>query len=148
MKRHILTDANGVPLVVRTGPANRPDHEYLEGMVGALPEMPTVAGRPRKVLEIMADAGYGIAAILAWVIALGYRCKIKPRGNAGKVHGSGLGRRRYVVERTHAWFGNYRRLRVCYERTGRSTQAFHELAACLICVKCLEKRRKRPKKAR
>ena len=134
--------------MVRTGPANRPDHEYLEGMVGALPEMPTVAGRPRKVLEIVADAGYGIAAILAWVIALGYRCRIEPRGNAGKVHGSGLGRHRYVVEWTHAWFGNYRRLRVCYERTGRSTQAFHELAACLICAKCLEQRRKRPKKAR
>jgi len=148
VKRHILTDANGVPLVVRTGPANRPDREYLEEMVGALPELPTVAGRTRRVLEIMADAGYGIAAILARVIALGYRCKIKPRGNAGKVHGSGLGKRRYVVERTHAWFGNYRRLRVCYERTGRSTQAFHELAACLICARCLEKRRKRPKKSR
>ena len=148
MKRHLLTDANGVPLVVRTGPANRPDHERLGEMVEALPVLPTVAGSPRKVLEIMADAGYGIAAILAWVIALGYRCRIEPRGNAGKVHGSGLGRRRYVVERTHAWFGNYRRLRVCYERTGRSTQAFHELAACLICAKCLEKRRKRPKKAR
>ena len=115
--------------MVRTGPANRPDHERLREMVEALPVLPTVAGSPRKVSEIVADAGYGIAAILAWVIALGYRCKIEPRGNAGKVHGSGLGERRYVVERTHARFGNFRRLRVCYEKSGSRMQAFHELAA-------------------
>ena len=128
---------------MRTGPANRPDHERLREMVEALPVLPTVAGSPRKVLEIVADAGYGIAAILAWVIALGYRCKIEPLGNAGEAHGSGLGKRRYVVERTHAWFGNFRRLRVCYEKSGSRMQAFHELAACVVCANRLQKNREK-----
>jgi len=47
--------------------------------------------------------------------------------------GSGLGRFRYVVERTLAWFGHCRRLKLCHEKDGSYFQAFHDLAAVLIC---------------
>jgi len=40
-----------------------------------------------------------------------------------------------VVERTLAWFGNFRRLKLCYERTGEHFQAFHDLAASVICAR-------------
>lgn len=53
-------------------------------------------------------------------------------------HGSGLGKFRYVVERTLAWFGNFRRLKICYERTGKHFQALHELAAAVICSQKLD----------
>jgi len=53
-------------------------------------------------------------------------------------HGSGLGRVRYVVERTLAWFRNYRRINHCYERFGQHFQAFHDLAASLICANKLK----------
>ena len=46
--------------------------------------------------------------------------------------------RRWVVERTFAWLGNFRRLKLCYERTGEHFQAFHDLAACVLCAAKLE----------
>jgi transposase len=48
-------------------------------------------------------------------------------------HGSGLGRQRYVVERSIAWLHWYRRLRTRWERRADLHQAFLTLACCLIC---------------
>jgi transposase len=59
---------------------------------------------------------------------------LAPCGAARKEHGSGLGKRRHVVECSLSWVGNVRRLKLCYERFGEHFQAFHELAACLVCV--------------
>lgn len=120
--------------MVHTGRANRNDEARLGGLLLWRPEVPTAGGTQRKVLAVMADAAYGTAAVMAAAVALGYRCLIKPRGKAGEAHGSGLGAKRYVIERTMAWLGNFRRLKLCYERTWHSTQGLHELAACVICA--------------
>jgi transposase len=133
-----------VPLVVQTGRANQNDEQRLEGLLRWLPSIPTKAGKPRRVRAVMADAAYGVAWVIALVVAMGYRALLKPRGKAGQVHGSGLGERRYVVERTMAWLDNERRLRVCYERTWASWQGLHELAACLFCARRLDAARKPP----
>jgi transposase len=50
-------------------------------------------------------------------------------------HGSALGRTRWVVEGSLSWFNNHRRLRLCYDRSGESLLAFHQLAAVLICAR-------------
>ena len=42
-----------------------------------------------------------------------------------------------MVERTHSWFGHYRRLALCYENTGAHYQGFYQLAACAICAEQL-----------
>jgi len=128
VKRHVLTDRHGLPLVVQTGPANENDQKRLPGLLAAIPEVPTKAGRARRVRTVLADAAYGVAWVIALVVGLGYRALLKPRPPSGDSHGSGLGRRRYVVERTMAWMADERRLRVCYERTGASWQALNELA--------------------
>jgi transposase len=45
-----------------------------------------------------------------------------------------LGRHRWVVvERTLAWFARYRRIAARYERRADIFEAFHHLAASLIC---------------
>lgn len=44
----------------------------------------------------------------------------------------GLGRIRYVVERTLACLGHCRRIKLCYERTGEHFQAFNEIACILM----------------
>ena len=94
----------------------------------------------------MADAAYGVAWVVALVLSMGYRALLKPRGKAGQAHGSGLGKRRYVVERTMAWLDNDRRLRVCYERTWHSWQGLHELSACVFCAKRLDATRQGSRK--
>ena len=48
-------------------------------------------------------------------------------------HGSGLGRWRWVVERTFAWLNRFRRLTIRYERRLDMHQAFLHLGCALIC---------------
>ena len=53
--------------------------------------------------------------------------------NSGRPHGSGLGRTRWVVERTLAWLHRFRRLAVRYERRPCIHEAFLTLACSLVC---------------
>jgi transposase len=136
-KRHVLTDAQGLPLVVRTTPANTRDDQVALQVLVSMPAIPGRYGRPRiKPRVVQGDAGYGFPVLAALIRMLGVRPQLAPRG-AANPHGSGLGKTRYVVERTLSWFGNFRRLKFCYERTGDHFQAFHELAAAILCAKRL-----------
>ena len=49
-------------------------------------------------------------------------------------HGSGLGRHRWVVERTFAWLHNRRRLLVRTDRRHEIHEGFLALACCLISL--------------
>ena len=48
-------------------------------------------------------------------------------------HGSGLGKYRYVVERSLAWFHDFRKLEIREERNSTTYEALTLLAQCLIC---------------
>lgn len=140
-KRHIICDANGIPLVVQTGPANQRDEELVEPMLKQFPRVRDRHGKQRrKPKALQGDRGYGFTWIIKYVVHLLITCMLAPRGAP---HGSGMGKTRYVVERTLAWFSNYRRLKLCYERTGIHFRAFHVLAACDICSRRLHRRKHR-----
>lgn len=132
----MLTDAEGVPLVVLTGPANQRDDTKLEDLLEAFPvltdgdEEKTVHVQPK---ELMGDRGYGFPYLIALVVMFGIDSKLSPRGK-DKPHGSGLGEKRYVVERTMSWWTHFRRLNLCYERKGAHFQALHSLAAAVLCA--------------
>ena len=51
---------------------------------------------------------------------------------------TGLGRERWVVERTFAWLHNRRRLLLRTDRHHETHEAFLSLACCLICWRRLE----------
>lgn len=132
----MITDANGLPLVVHTTPANVRDDMPALRMVLAMPAIQGPRGRPRrKPHALIGDRGYGFPWIISAIMAMGIEPLLCPRGSE---HGSGLGRRRYVVERTLAAFGHCRRLKLCYEKEGRYFQSFHELAAGLLCFRRLQ----------
>jgi transposase len=133
IKRHLVTDGQGVPLVVEIGPANRRDEQWLPGLLWWLWIVVCHLGG-RMPREFLADRGYGFAWSIALMLAWGMRARVAERGSP---HGSGLGRRRYVVERTHSWFMRFRRLIVCYERTAEHYQGFYQLAACVVCARRL-----------
>jgi hypothetical protein len=120
-----------VPLVVRTTAANVPDQEQLPCLLKAIPAVQGPAGRPRqKPGAIYGDRAYGTMAMIALVLTLGIGCCLAPRNR--DTHGSGLGKIRYVVERTLACFSRFRRIQFCYERWPNHFQAFHDLAACCL----------------
>lgn len=131
-----------MPLVVETGPANEPDAKRAVAMLDKLPAVAGRRGRPRRKPDrFQGDAAYGTAAIIGQVTQRRVEALLAPYGKSKHEHGSGLGRTRYVIERTLAWFSNYRRLKLCYERTAEHFQAFHELAAALICFNKLTNRK-------
>ena len=120
-----------MPLVVRTTPANVNDETQLPALLKAAPAVRGPRGRPRrKPGSIFGDRAYGTVAMIALVISLGIFSFLAPRNS--DTHGSGLGFFRYVVERTLAGFSQFRRIGMCYERTGEHFQAFHDLAACCL----------------
>ena len=141
----MLTDAQGIPLVVQTGPANQRDDAKLEDLLEAFPvltdgdEARTVHVQPAV---LMGDRGYGFPYLIAIVLLYGIFSLLSPRGK-DKPHGSGLGQQRYVVERTMSWWTHFRRINFCYERKGQHFQGLHELAACIICANKLKAARAR-----
>jgi len=137
----VICDANGIPLLVCTGPANQRDDELVEPMLKQLPILPDRSGKRRKKPKaLQGDRAYGFVWIIKMLVQLMIVSIIAPRGSP---HGSGLGKTRYVVERTLAWIGNNRRLKLCYERTGEHFRAFHVLAACVICARRLGRNKPR-----
>lgn len=134
-KRHVLTEAEGIPLVVQTGPANQRDDSKVEDL---LEGFPVLTDGPSGIVHtlppaLMGDRGYGFLYVIAVLLLYGIRSLLSPRGK-DKPHGSGLGEQRYVVERTMSWWPHFRRILVCHERKGAHFQAFHELAACVLCA--------------
>jgi len=128
----VITDGEGIPLLVQTGRANVNDGTMLISLLDKLQPLAGQRGRPRRYPEfLLGDAAYGSAANEQACRERGIRPLLaKPRSE----HGSGLGEARYVVERTLAWLGHNRRLKLCYEKTGKHFQAFHEIAAALLCA--------------
>jgi len=130
-KHHILVDANGVPISAILTGANRNDVTQLLPLVDAIPPIRGVRGRPlQKPKVIYADRGYDSEP---------HRQKLRERGIKPVIakrrteHGSGLGKFRWVVERTHAWLHNFRRLRIRFERRADIHEAFLKLGCSLVC---------------
>jgi transposase len=100
-------------------------------LVDSLPPLAGRVGAPvRKPGLVQGDRGYDSRAHRAALAARGIASCLARRGTP---HGSGLGRTRWVVERTLAWLHRFRRLAVRYERRPCMHEAFLSLACSLIC---------------
>jgi transposase len=130
----VITDLHGVPLAVWVTPANWRDDKAALELFNRLNALPDDKGNiwHRPVVG-QGDRGYGYCQVML-PLMLGGIDPLMPLAR-DTTHGSGLGKIRFVVERTLSWFKDYRRIAACYERCGRFLQAFHDLAAALICLK-------------
>jgi transposase len=130
-KRHALVDANGVPLALLLSPANVHDSRLLEPLLDAVPAIRHCAGRPRKRPgKLHADKGYDHDRCRRTCRERGIVPRVARRGVEGSER---LGRHRWGIERTLAWFARFRRLTVRYERRADILEGLHRLAAALIC---------------
>ena len=129
-KRHVLTDAQGIPLAIRLTGANVHDSVVLEEVVDAVPPIRQSWGPPRRRPgKLHADKAYDHRRCRRALT----RRRIQPRiARRGVESSARLGRHRWVVERTLAWFSQFRRLAIRYERRADIHLAFTTLAAALI----------------
>jgi len=120
-KRHIVTDTEGFLLAVRVHEANIQDPH------GAVPLLRSLRRSFPKLRHIFADRVYRGPQLLAAIADCGpWTIEIVQRP-AG-VKGFQLLPRRWVVERTFAWFGRSRRLAKDFEATIPSATAWVLLA--------------------
>nr|WP_156046767.1 IS5 family transposase [Rhodococcus wratislaviensis] len=134
-KIHVLSDSNGIPLVVDVSGANTHDSTLLQPMVGAIPPVKSRRGpRRRRPGKLRADKGDDYDVHRRWLRAQGIVPRIARRGID---RNDRLGRYRWKIERTIAWLTGYRRLTIRYERHGEHFAGFLHLAAALTCFKKL-----------
>src|SRR6266496_1914082 len=125
----------GTPLALSLSAGNHNDILELLPLVDAIPPVRGKRGRPRRrPRRLLGDGAYHSRR---------HRRELRARGISAAIsrpkqpHGSGLGKQRWVVERTIAWLHQYRRLRVRYERRADIHEAFLAIGCSLICLKLL-----------
>lgn len=130
-KRHILVDTMGLLLAVVVHTANTQDRKGARWVLAR-----ALAKGFERLELILADGGYEsqplldwLAAQIHWVFALVKR----PEGQKGFV----VQAQRWVVERTFAWLGRYRRLSKDYEVLPESSEAFIYLAMIHLMLRRL-----------
>ena len=131
-KRHLLVDTIGLVLKVVVHPANIQDRDgaktLLEAVKGLLP----------RLMLIWADGGYAgqlidwVKDVCGWVLEI-----VKRKDNQ---NGFIVLPRRWVVERTLAWLGRYRRLSKDYEALPQTSETLIYAAMCHLMVRRLARK--------
>ncbi len=128
-------DEKGVPLGLTLVGANRHDVSQLEAVLNS-----KIAHQPDSaktmVENLCADAGYVGEKAEAIIRAHGYIPHVRPRGEEIKAKKNKRFKlRRWIVEVSHSWFNNFRKLKVRYEKTTANCLALHHLAAATIALR-------------
>lgn len=124
-KRHLVTDTEGSLLVVQVHPADIQDNH------GAVPLLKAARRAFRRLRHMFADRVYrgpkllnAISDVGKWTIEVVTRTEsvgsFKPEP------------RRWVIERTFAWFGRCRRLAKDFEKTIASAEAWIMMASIRV----------------
>jgi putative transposase len=114
-KRHILVDVLGLLLVVLITPANVQDRD------GAIPVLMAAHAAHQSLKHVWADGAYNGAGIAKVQEDTGMKVEVVKHEEGHR--GFAVLPRRWVVERTNAWFGRFRLLNKEYERSLTSSRA-------------------------
>ncbi|HRF48636.1 MAG TPA: IS5 family transposase [Anaerolineales bacterium] len=138
----VVVDGAGTPLGVHLDSASPAEVKLLETTLDTIAVTRAHrAGRPRRRPDrLVADRGYDSNPLRAALVQRGIEPIIPARSNNPKAtHQDGRRLRRYrhrwIIERTFAWLGHFRRLVVRYERHDRLYGAFFHLACALLTLK-------------
>ena len=126
-KVHAAVDTLGHLLALHVTPANAQDRAQVEDLAAAVQ-----AATGQTVEVAFVDQGYTGEATVAAAAAHGIRLEVVklPATKRGFV----LLPRRWVVERSFAWTGRFRRLARDYERLHTTLAGFHYVAFALLAL--------------
>jgi transposase len=123
-KRHILVDTLGLLLVVVVSVASADDGTFAPEVLGRL-----TSEHLTRLEKVWADGKYHNHHLDGWLVKTeaGYVIEVigRPAGSVGYVKLP----RRWVVERTFAWLGRYRRNSRDYERLTESSEAMIKVSS-------------------
>ena len=136
----VVVDGKGLPLGVSLSAASPAEVTLVDLTLATIAVPRSGPGRPRsKPIRLIGDKAYDSEALRnelsrrqIELIAPHRRNRVRPARQDGRP----LRRykRRWIVERTFAWYGAFRRLVVRYERSPRLYLAFLHLASALIVM--------------
>jgi transposase len=138
-KLHLAGERGGLPDSVVLSAANANDSTMLEAVLDDIPPIRMSTGRRRRRPgTVHTDKAYDHRRCRRYLRRRGIRPRIARR----KIESSQrLGRHRWTIERTGAWLGGFRRLRIRYERSSERFYALVLLACSVICFRALASRR-------
>jgi putative transposase len=131
-KRHVLVDTLGLVLLVMITAANVQDRTAARILLG------TLSTRFRRLRVVWADGAYA-GGLQDWVRRLRPWGKVrleiirKPKGQSGFA----VLPWRWIVERTFAWLGRWRRLKADYECLPETTEALIHIAMIRLMLRRL-----------
>ena len=132
-KRHLVVDTMGLLLVVAVTAANLDDGTYAPSVLARL-----TAAHTSRLDEVRGDGKYNNRELDRYLAATGARYRVtvveRPAGAKGLVHLP----YRWVVERTNAWVGKYRRNSKDYERTTAAAEAVIQVSMIHLMLKRLK----------
>lgn len=139
----VVVDGQGVPLGSHLTSASPAEVRLAEPTLASISVPRGGRGRPQKrPLRIVADRAYDSDPLRGRLLRRGMlllsphrQGRRKPSLNDGRT--LRRYRKRWKVERTFAWLGNYRRLVVRYDRHLSMYRAFFHLACALITLRFL-----------
>lgn len=131
-KRSLLVDGRGAPLSLIVAGANRHDVKLLAQTLDAI-VVPRPKPTPRRPQNLCVDKGYAGQPAEQQMRARGYIPHVPKKGAPAARHRTQGRARRWVVERTHSWMNNFRKLRVRYEKKVANFEALLHLAIAIIC---------------
>ena len=136
----VLVDGAGTPLGTYLDAASQAEVNLLEKTLAAVAVRRSGRGRPRqKPDRLILDRGYDSNPLRARLARRGIEPIVPARSRSRTAtHQDGRKLRRYrhrwIVERTIAWLGHYRRLLVRHERHLPVYAGFLHLACMLITL--------------
>jgi len=130
-KRHIIVDTMGLLLAVVVHAANEHDSKSAPMVIAEL------RGRFVRLVKIIADGGYrgelieNTRKIYGWVVEIVLRSDSSTKFEVLP--------KRWIVERTFAWFESYRRLSKDFEYQTETSQAMIQLAMIKLMLNRIKK---------
>jgi IS5 family transposase len=125
-----------LPLAVILSAANANDSTMFEAVLDDVPPIRMPSGRRRRrPRQVHAEKAYDPRRCRRYLRRRGIRPRIARRMVEASAR---LGRHRWTIERTGAWLGGFRRLRIRYERSSERFYALAMLACSVICFNALQ----------
>jgi len=139
-KRHILVDTLGLLIGVVVHSGSIQDAHGARLVFESLQPSSQPSSQPRfeRLETIWADGAYGMyGGELARWVKENYGWKLEVVQKPPEQKGFVVIKKRWVVERTFAWFGKCRRLSKDYEQNPRSSEAWIRLAMIGLMIRRL-----------